>query len=248
MIGIYKFTNRITGESYIGQSTNIKRRYNQHKTRSQSQKDNKTIENTYFHRMIRYYGFENFDFKIIEECEVDELKDKEIYYIAKYQTRYPKGYNITAGGDMPHYQKLNQNTVNQIIEDLEKNLLTEYEIAQKYSLHFNTICQINVGNTWKDANKVYPIRQTAIQNNKEYFYCSKCRKKLFGKCKTLLCQKCYNESITQYMPSKDELVNLLTKNSFLSVGKLFGVSDNAVRKWCDKYNIPRHASYYRNVA
>ncbi|WP_143000418.1 GIY-YIG nuclease family protein [Ruminococcus sp. YE282] len=31
MIGIYKFTNKITGESYIGQSTNIKRRYNQHK-------------------------------------------------------------------------------------------------------------------------------------------------------------------------------------------------------------------------
>ena len=32
MIGIYKFTNKLTGEAYIGQSVDIKRRYNQHKT------------------------------------------------------------------------------------------------------------------------------------------------------------------------------------------------------------------------
>ena len=61
MIGIYKFTNKITGESYIGQSTNIKRRYNQHKNRSYIQRDTgKSIENSYFHRMINHYGFNNF--------------------------------------------------------------------------------------------------------------------------------------------------------------------------------------------
>lgn len=33
MIGIYKFTNKLTGEAYIGQRVDIKRRYNQHKNR-----------------------------------------------------------------------------------------------------------------------------------------------------------------------------------------------------------------------
>ena len=31
MIGIYKFTNKITNESYIGQSTNLESRYETHK-------------------------------------------------------------------------------------------------------------------------------------------------------------------------------------------------------------------------
>lgn len=29
---------------------------------------------------------------------------------------------------------------------------------------------------------------------------------------------------------------------FTTIGKKYNVSDNAVRKWCDKYNLPRKAS------
>lgn len=35
--------------------------------------------------------------------------------------------------------------------------------------------------------------------------------------------------------------------AFLSVGKKLGVSDNMVRKICDIFGIPRHASYYRKL-
>ena len=75
MIGIYKFTNKITGESYIGQSINIVSRYNSHKYLCGS--------DTYFHKNIRYYGFNNFSFEVLEECSKEELNDKEIYYIKK---------------------------------------------------------------------------------------------------------------------------------------------------------------------
>ena len=52
MIGIYKFTNKITGESYISQSSNIQNRYNQHKNRYDkfASKD-KPLEDIYFHFM-----------------------------------------------------------------------------------------------------------------------------------------------------------------------------------------------------
>ena len=99
MIGIYKFTNKINGMSYIGQSVDIERRYKQHKSIN--------TDNTIFHNAIREYGFEAFDFEIIELCTKDSLDEKEKIYIKKYNTVYPKGYNIATGGHTGHPVKLN---------------------------------------------------------------------------------------------------------------------------------------------
>lgn len=90
MIGIYKFTNKINGMSYIGQSVDIERRYKQHKRIN--------TDNTIFHNAIREYGFDAFDFEIIELCAKDSLDEKEKFYIKKCNTIYPKGYNIATGG------------------------------------------------------------------------------------------------------------------------------------------------------
>ena len=43
-------------------------------------------------------------------------------------------------------------------------------------------------------------------------------------------------------PSREELKELIRKKPFLQIGKMFGVSDNAVRKWCDFYKLPRKVS------
>lgn len=48
-------------------------------------------------------------------------------------------------------------------------------------------------------------------------------------------------------PSSEELYEMLTTNSFSDVGKLFNVSDNAIRKWCKQYNIPHKSTYYREL-
>ena len=46
--GIYKFTSKTTGLSYIGQSIDIERRYNEHRT----------IDNGYsFHNAIKEHGW-----------------------------------------------------------------------------------------------------------------------------------------------------------------------------------------------
>lgn len=39
-------------------------------------------------------------------------------------------------------------------------------------------------------------------------------------------------------PSKEELYSLIREKSFVSIGKEYGVSDNAVRNWCKKYGLP----------
>ena len=38
---------------------------------------------------------------------------------------------------------------------------------------------------------------------------------------------------------------LLKENSFCAVGKMFGVSDNAIRKWCKSYGLPTRARDYK---
>lgn len=39
-------------------------------------------------------------------------------------------------------------------------------------------------------------------------------------------------------PDKETLQNLITTKPFVQIGKMYGVSDNAVRKWCKAYDLP----------
>jgi predicted nucleic acid-binding Zn ribbon protein len=39
-------------------------------------------------------------------------------------------------------------------------------------------------------------------------------------------------------PNKNELIDLLKKYTWVKIGKDYGVSDNAVRRWAKDYNIP----------
>lgn len=39
-------------------------------------------------------------------------------------------------------------------------------------------------------------------------------------------------------PTKEELLELIKTNSFTSIGKSFGVTDNMIRQWCKDYKIP----------
>ena len=59
--------------------------------------------------------------------------------------------------------------------------------------------------------------------------------------------KCYyNDSrVVSNRPSKEELYSLLKDNSFSELSRVFGVSDNSIRKWCLSYGIPSNTKYYR---
>ena len=56
----------------------------------------------------------------------------------------------------------------------------------------------------------------------------------------LHCQQIYSRQSER--PSREELKQLIRNNSFVSLGKHFNVSDNAIRKWCKYYNLPHKVS------
>ena len=62
---IYCYTNLINGKKYIGQTTNINRRKNEHL--SSASNPNHKDYNVLFHIKLRQYGIENFNFEILEE-------------------------------------------------------------------------------------------------------------------------------------------------------------------------------------
>lgn len=63
------------------------------------------------------------------------------------------------------------------------------------------------------------------------------------------CPECYaRESRIVERPSREELKNLIRTTSFLQIGKTYNVSDNAVRKWCDSYGLPRKSSEIKSYS
>ena len=57
------------------------------------------------------------------------------------------------------------------------------------------------------------------------------------------CENCFNElrkeKNAQIRPSREELKKLIRTTSFVKIGEQYCVTDNAIRKWCDAYNLPR---------
>lgn len=252
MIGIYKITNMLNDLSYIGQSVDITRRWNDHRSRAFNEKSKDYYIPLY--KEIRKYGINNFKFEVIEECTKEQLNEKEQYWINFYDSFF-NGYNESVGGSI-HCRRSNisKEKIIGVINDLKNTNMLHREIAERWDISAEMVQGINTGRYWKH-NILYPIQKRVLSfghacnnANREY----KTKEAYIHKCKT--CGKdfetydknqiyCSHEccSLSQRKverPSKDELLKLIKTTSFLQIGKLYGVSDNAVRKWCKYYELP----------
>lgn len=164
------------------------------------------------YQAFNQYGINNFTFEVIEECEVNKLNEREQYWIDYYDC-YNNGYNMSRIQNLQ--SKIDWEIVMEIVNDLSNTLLTETNIAEKYNVSISLISQINTGKMWIMKDQVYPIRQKKEKEieQKEKWTCPLTREQL-----------------------KDKIRN----QSFSEIGREYGYSDNAIRKWCDKYNLPRH--------
>ena len=281
MTGIYKITNQCNGMSYVRQSIDIQRRWAEHRRKM-------NIKNTLLYQAMREFGIDNFSFEVIEECELVDLNDKEKYYIDKYNTMNPNGYNMSTIENIQH--KINWDIANEIISELKNTSLTGKEIAKKYNVSHCLISQINNGNMWKQKNFVYPIRKREkkekqekqekiwkcpftreelekkynlshswlsqvnqgkmwfnaelnyplrpiIKNEKISRNCIDCGKPITKGAKR--CEVCsHKASRTVKRPDRETLKNLIRTQPFTTIAITYGVSDNAVRKWCKFENLP----------
>lgn len=151
---IYKYTNKINGMVYIGQTRQTLE--NRHKKHLSQLNDN-----TYFHRAIKKYGIENFDLALIEDnIPFDLLNDKEKYYIDYYDSFYTtgKGYNLTTGGQWGSgTQLVTPKQANEIKQLIINSNRTFQSIGEEYGVSIYCISDINRGKTFNE-NISYPLR------------------------------------------------------------------------------------------
>lgn len=91
--GIYKITNKQTGDIYIGQSVNVADRWKQHVKCGlgiDASATNKLYNN------MQKYGVWNFTFEILQKCTRDKLNEKERFWIQMYQSN-KVGLNTQGG-------------------------------------------------------------------------------------------------------------------------------------------------------
>ena len=97
--GIYKITNTVTGDFYIGSSKDVKRRWKEHKCKSTW----KRCPNNPMYLDMKKYGVDKFVFEILAEVEVDYLKEMEQQFI---ETLKPTYNDRNANGwDVERYKK-----------------------------------------------------------------------------------------------------------------------------------------------
>lgn len=156
---IYCFTNKINNKKYIGQSINDDNgRYNRHIYAATHEAA--SDYDSPFHRALRKYGIENFDYQILAKDvqDIELLNDLEINYISTYNTLVPNGYNIETGGKNCSKPKTEEQkikltwsqaklTEEEIIElrqayAQQKSPKAIYEEKYKERLHYNSFLNI----------------------------------------------------------------------------------------------------------
>lgn len=91
--GIYKVTNKKTQEAYIGKSTNISTRWQNH-LRASLGLDGAVAAT--FHNRLAADGLWNYTWEIIEEVPKEQLSEREAFYINLYGTK--NQLNMKNGG------------------------------------------------------------------------------------------------------------------------------------------------------
>ena len=96
---VYKITNTVTGDFYIGSSNDVKLRWKAHKWQSTWKK----CPSNPMYLDMKKYGVDKFEFQILEEIEADSLKEMEQQFI---ETLKPTYNNINAKGlDIERYKE-----------------------------------------------------------------------------------------------------------------------------------------------
>jgi len=95
VVGLYLIQHRETLRSYCGQSRDVLSRWKSHCSGGK-----KAVG---IAAALREEGVDSFIFRVLEECSVSQLNEREVFWIQHYDCVEPNGYNRNSGGGAPTY-------------------------------------------------------------------------------------------------------------------------------------------------
>lgn len=144
---------------------------------------------------------------------------------------------------------INGNHFDNRLENLKMMCPTCHSLYHKYMnndmIQYNTE-HIGISELEKELNKeVKEIKNIKPKVEKPKRYCLICGNELGRKQTKYCCYECAKKASCK-RPSYDELLNIMVENEYnlTKVGRLFGVSANAIKKWCKHYNITNGSSSF----
>ena len=229
---IYIILNKINNKVYVGQTTrNIQKRIYEYKSAFNLKNHN----NPHLYNSFNKYGWDNFEFKIIDTAiSIEELNEKEIKHINKFDSTNKKlGYNIELGGNnaIPNEEtrqkmsnshlsiKQTQHWINRRIslagsDDAKKYGKIKTDKEKKYLSE-------NSPKYWEGKTRDIETRKK-ISNTKK-------KNGMSDKTKAAICNTVYQYNLN------NELVNEL--ESTMITAKMIGVNQSTISRWCKANKI-----------
>lgn len=159
---IYQIVNLINKKKYIGQTNNFEERIYKHFYLA------RTGCKRHLYNAMRYYGLENFQASIIEECEDELVSEREQFWINEYKTTDKRfGYNKTDGGEKSNsweYNDHKEKTSRLLSEKLKGHRVNEEAVRRladsRRGTHLSEETKRKISETLKRKYKSGEIKVT----------------------------------------------------------------------------------------
>jgi len=224
---IYTITNTINGKIYIGQTIRS--------FRDRIREYEKGYCNTYIKNSFTKYGFENFKFEIIDTAvSIEELNEKEIFYINKYNsTDRNVGYNIENGGKnaIPTTETLEKMSrshigIKQTSTWVDKRIaIAGSEDAKKYGRAKTEEEKLNLS----ISSTKYWEGKSRDEKTKKKISATKLKNGFSEKQKEKICKKVYKVNI--------KTSEIIEYESTADAAKFEHVNQSTISRWCVKNKI-----------
>jgi group I intron endonuclease len=230
---IYQIKNLVNNKLYIGQTTRpLHKRIYEYKSAFNLNK----FHNQYLLNAFNKYGWDNFEFKIIDSgSTIDELNNKEISYIKKFNTTNKSiGYNISDGGrnsipTIETLEKMSKAGLGRKQTDawINKRIATAgTDEAKKYGRNKTD----EEKKFLSEKSPKYWLGKTRDDKTKEKISKTKKERGLSDKQKKILFKKVYVKN-----PKTNELIE--TYESTTHASDVMGVNQSTVSRWCKNKKI-----------
>ena len=164
MIGIYKITEKENPNNiYVGKSNDIQRRFYEHQTKTYKQ------SRIPFDGYIKEKGKNAFIYEILVECELEQLSEKEKYWVEKLEAK--KSGNKFDGGlrDVVGTHNPNAKLTEKDVIEIRKAYNNHCKQREVYNKYKNKITFQSFQNLWQGRSWSHIMPEVFTEENKLYY-------------------------------------------------------------------------------